>query len=223
MSSICVIIPTYNESAAISGLIKSIRALGLGFDVVVIDDGSGDNTAELARQSGALVLMNTVNMGKGACLVKGFNYVLEHGYSAVITLDGDGQHLPSEIPDFLRAAQADPGCGMIVGNRMLKRGEMPLIRVLTNKAMSAFISGIARQRIPDTQCGYRFIRRAVLEKVMLKTTKYETESEILVGAARAGLRILSIPITSVYTGTKSNINPFVDTLRFIRYVFTNRL
>jgi glycosyltransferase involved in cell wall biosynthesis len=221
MANVCVIIPTYNESAAIAGLVKAIRSLKL--EVVVIDDGSGDNTAQLARDNGAKVLINEVNMGKGACLVKGFNYILERGYDAVVTIDGDGQHLPSEIPDFLRAAEADPGCGIIVGNRMLKRGEMPFVRVLTNKAMSAFISGICRQRIPDTQCGFRFIRRTVLEKVILKTTKYETESEILVGTARCGLRILSVPITSVYSGSKSNINPFVDTLRFIRYVFTNRL
>jgi len=221
MAGICVIIPTYNESAAIAGLVKSICALKL--DVVVIDDGSKDDTAQLARQNGALVLANQVNMGKGACLVKGFNYVLEHGYDAVITVDGDGQHLPSEIPNFIKAAENCPECGIIVGNRMLKRGEMPFIRVLTNKGMSLFISGIAGQRIPDTQCGFRFIRRTVLEKVILKTTKYETESEILVGAARCGLKILSIPVTSVYSGGKSNINPFVDTLRFIRYVFTNRL
>ena len=96
---------------------------------------------------------------------------------------------------------------------------MPFIRVLTNKIMSGLISKITRQNVPDTQCGFRLIKRPVLEKINLKTSKYETESEILIKASRLGFKIESVPIKTVYSGEKSQINPFVDTLRFIKFLF----
>jgi glycosyltransferase involved in cell wall biosynthesis len=214
-----VIIPTYNESAAIGDVVKAVRAQGL--DVVVIDDGSSDGTPILAKAWGAVVLINAKNMGKGACLIKGFDYVLKNGYDSAVTMDGDGQHLPWEISLLITAADQNPKCGIVIGNRMLKRAGMPLSRVLTNKIMSWLISCISRQDIPDTQCGFRLIRRELLEKVTLTTAKYETESEILIKASRLGFCIKSVPITSVYLNERSHINPLVDTLRFLWFVVKN--
>ncbi len=219
MTKICVLIPTYNEAAAIAGVVKGARSQGL--DVLVIDDGSADSTASIARSQGAKVIVNAKNMGKGACLIKGFDYCLEKGYEAVLTMDGDGQHLPGEASRFIAALERNDGCGIVIGNRMSRRGAMPAVRVITNKIMSGQISRVCRQRIPDTQCGYRLIRKEVLRKVGLKTTKYETESEILIQAAKHGFTIVSIPITSVYLNERSHINPFIDTLRFIRFMITS--
>lgn len=220
MTKTCAIIPTYNESAAIAGLVAAIKARGLG--VLVIDDGSTDGTADIARANGATILVNGKNLGKGASLIKGFSWCLAQGYEMVITIDGDGQHLPDEIALFLKAAEEHPDAGIILGNRMWKRRAMPLIRVLTNKGMSWIISLICRQNIPDTQCGYRLIRRRVLEKTALSTAKFEIESEILIKAARAGFTFISVPITSVYQNENSHINPFTDSLRFIRFIWRNR-
>lgn len=212
----CVVIPTYNEAGAIADLVRQIQ--GLNLEVIIVDDGSLDNTSQIAIDCGATVLRNSVNQGKGASLIKGFSYALDNDCDAVITMDGDGQHLPSEIPYFLRlAAYSDNG--IFIGNRMLKRKNMPFIRVLTNKIMSGLISKIARQNVPDTQCGFRLIKRPVLEKINLRTCKYETESEILIKAARLGFKIESVPIKTIYSGEKSQINPFVDTLRFIKFIF----
>ena len=212
----CVVIPTYNEAKSIAGLVKEIQ--GLNLEVIIVDDGSQDDTSQIAQENGATVLKNQINQGKGASLIKGFSYVLSKDCDAVITMDGDGQHLPSDIPYFLRLAEYSDN-GILVGNRMLKRKNMPFIRVLTNKIMSALISKITRQNVPDTQCGFRLIKRPVLEKINLKTSKYETESEILIKASRLGFKIESVPIKTVYSGEKSQINPFVDTLRFIKFLF----
>ncbi len=211
----CVLIPTYNECSAIKDLIGKVRAHGL--KAVVINDGSQDNTAEIARQSGAIVLGNNRNEGKGASLKKGFSFALEEGYDAVITMDGDGQHRPEDLPFFLHLAKGS-ATGIFVGNRMSRTRNMPLVRLLTNRFMSWLISLIAKQKIPDTQCGFRLIKKEVLEIVDLRTSKYETESEILIKASRAGFKIESVPIKAVYSGEKSKIHPLIDTWRFFRFI-----
>ncbi len=212
---ICVIIPTYNEARAIANLVKEIKKQGI--EAVVIDDGSYDNTAQVAEDNGATVLRNLDNEGKGASLIRGFQYAFSKNFDAVITMDGDGQHLPSEIPYFIRLAEYS-NSSILIGNRMLKKQDMPLIRVFTNKFMSWFISSLAKQAIPDTQCGFRLIKKEVLNKITLRTSKYETESEIIIKAARLGLKVESVPIKTIYKGEKSQINPFIDTLRFIKFI-----
>jgi len=212
---ICVIIPSFNEAKTIAGIVTEVLRQGL--DCVVIDDGSKDDTAGEAKNSGAVVFKNQKNEGKGASLSLGFYYALNNGYDAVITMDGDGQHLPEEIPSFLQRAE-DSSAGIVVGNRMTRRRNMPFVRVLTNKLMSFLISRICKQHIPDSQCGFRLIGKEVLSRLELKTCRYEAETEILISAARSGFKIESVPIRSIYSGEKSQINPIVDTLRFIKFI-----
>ena len=210
-----VIIPSFNEAKEIAQLVTKVKQQGL--DVLVIDDGSIDDTVHLAQNAGAIVLRNLKNHGKGASLIRGFNYAVENNFDAVITMDGDGQHLPEDIPYFLRLAQ-NSDTGIFIGNRMHKPKNMPGGRFLTNKIMSSLISGIAGQKIPDTQCGFRLLKKETLRKLNLVTTNYEIESEMLIKAARLRFKIESVPISSVYSGGKSQINPFLDTLRFIKYI-----
>jgi glycosyltransferase involved in cell wall biosynthesis len=212
---ICVLIPTYNEAKTIADIINRIRKQNL--DVVIVDDGSVDDTGQIAQESGAFVMKNEQNQGKGLSLIKGFAFVLINNYDAVITMDGDGQHLPQEIPDFIRLAQ-DPKRCIIVGNRMSQCRNMPFLRVLTNKFMSWIISIIAKQKVPDSQCGFRLIGRQVLEKLNLNSSKFEIESEILIKASRLGFKIESVAVKSVYSGERSHVNPFIDTLRFIKFI-----
>lgn len=212
----CVLIPTHNEAKNIAELVKNIR--GQKLDILVIDDGSSDNTADLARDNGAEVIKNPRNLGKGASLIKGFEHILNNGFDACITMDGDGQHRPEEISNFIQAASSSTD-GIIIGNRMAKSANMPLLRVLTNKFMSWLISKIIRQKISDSQCGFRLLKKEVLKKIKLRTAKFEIESEIIIEASRNGFTIASIPITSVYINETSHINPFTDTLRFLRFLF----
>lgn len=212
----CVIIPTYNEAKDIGRVVKQVKEQGL--EVIVVDDGSVDNTSEIAKNYGATVLENKTNEGKGASLINGFHYALDNGFDAVINMDGDGQHLAEDIPFFLRLAKYSKS-GVLVGNRMSNRTKnMPFLRFLVNKFMSWLISTVAKQRVADTQCGFRLIKKEVLEKIQLETSKYEIESEIIIKAARLGFKIESVPIKTIYQGERSHINPFVDTLRFIRFI-----
>jgi len=208
-----VVIPTYNESAAIGGLVNKILVQKL--DILVIDDGSSDDTALIAGKNGAEVIINSKNLGKGAAIVKGFRYAVDKGYDAVITMDGDGQHLPEEIPKFLQKSY-ETSAGILIGNRMSRVKNMPWLRIFTNWFMSWILSKITGQRIPDSQCGYRLIRREVFHDLSLKTSKYETESEILIKAARKNFKIDSVVIDTIYVRHKSYINPFIDTFRFFR-------
>ena len=212
---ICVIIPAYNEALSIGKIIAEIRKQNL--NVLVVDDGSTDNTSKVVSSGGAVLLVNNTNHGKGSCLIKGFGYALENGFDAVITMDGDGQHLARDIPSFLKAAE-NSNNSIFVGNRMLSTKNMPAERIITNKFMSCLISIITKQRLPDTQCGFRLIKRELLQKMKLTTRNYEIESEIILRASSLGAKIESVPISTVYEGNKSMINPFMDAFRFIRFI-----
>lgn len=211
----CVLIPIYNEEKAVGPLVSKIVAMAM--DVVVVDDASQDNSASIAEENGAIVLRHGRNRGKGASLRQGFEYILNKDYRAVIIMDGDGQHNAEDIPKFIAAIQGLRK-QIIIGNRMENLKNMPLLRRLTNKFMSSLISAIIDQRIPDTQCGYRLIARPVLEKIKLTTSKYETDSEILIAAGQEGFTIGSIEIETIYQKETSQIKPLIDTLRFIKFI-----
>ncbi len=214
-----VVIPCKNLESEVGEVVRGVLGLNLGLDVAVINDGSTDGTSAAAEAAGAHVLEHEVNLGKGAALKTGFEYAIAKGYDAVVTMDGDGQHDPSAIPDFLDAldkCDAD----IIVGTRMHAVGEMPKLRIWTNRTTSRIVSLITGQDIPDSQSGYRLIKVRVLRDIVKSfvTTRYDTESELLIRAARRGYRTAAVAITSIYTGAVSHINPIVDTLRFVRLI-----
>ena len=220
MNNICVLIPSYNEARTIGNIVKEVKAQGLS--VYVVDDGSSDGTAAIASGAGAVVIKHEKNMGKGTSLREGFKHILKDKFEAVIIMDGDNQHEAGSIPDFVRCMREE-GADMVIGNRMLDTKAMPYLRFSTNRFMSYLLSRICGQRIPDTQCGYRLIKAEVLRAVPLTTDKYEIESELLIGASKAGFKIKSIPIKSIYGGEKSQIHPFVDTLRFLSFIIKTAL
>ncbi|HGJ67543.1 TPA: glycosyltransferase family 2 protein [bacterium] len=213
---ICILIPGYNESRTISQVVSNARKVI--DDIVVVDDGSKDNTAQLAQASGATVLKHEVNKGKGAALKTGFDYVIKNGYDAVITMDSDGQHDPNDVYTFLNATNKFKS-GIIIGSRMNDISNMPAVRKCTNKLTSYINSTLAHQRIDDSQSGFRLITTDVLKTVKLETDRFETESEILIKASKAGFRIISVPIKTIYGEEKSKIRPIKDTLTFIRLFF----
>ncbi len=211
---ICALIPAYNEAKTILPLIQETQRYIP--DVIVLDDGSQDETLQLVQQTDAKVLINRVNQGKGITLRRGFEYALQQGFDWILTMDGDGQHNPGDIPVFLDILKREQDC-IVIGNRMYQRNQMPWIRWITNQTMSKIISKIVKQYIPDTQCGYRLIHRRVLAAMpLLKSKKFEIESELVIEAARAGFKIISIPIHSIYQGQESQIKPLRDTIRFLR-------
>ena len=215
---ICIVIPAFNEAKAVAELVKKL--LSHSDKVIVIDDGSSDGTSKLAQGAGAIVLRHEKNCGKGAALRTGFKYAVKSGCDGVITIDADGQHDWREVPLFISEAERS-SADIILGTRMKSVGEMPFIRLLTNVVTSLIVSVFSRQRITDSQTGYRLIRREVLENVALVTSNYDMESEILIKAGRKGFKIAEIPIRTIYGVESSNINRLTDTLRFIRLVLKN--
>lgn len=215
---VCVVIPAYNEERNIARAAKEAR--GLGYPVLVADDGSSDKTAQSARAvDGVEVLTLGTNQGKGAALRSAFVWCVDKNFAALILMDADGQHDPAELDVFLQALNKGD-FDIVVGNRMGNPEGMPLIRRATNRFLSWVLSGLAGQNIPDSQCGYRALRAAVLKAAPLHTARFEIESEMLLQAARLGFRIGSVPIRSVYEGEKSQIRPLRDTFRFFRFLFS---
>jgi len=211
----CVVIPAYNAAKTLGPLIRHIRQLKL--DAVVVNDGSTDDTAQVATASGALVISHLANHGKGVAIRSGFAFAVETGYDAVVTMDGDGQHDPAELPRLLEEAARD-GAAIVVGHRVQERWRMPRIRRWTNQVMSGIVSWMTRQDIPDSQCGFRVIRRQALEQMRLSSRHFDIETELLLAASRAGWRVSSIPIRTIYEYHPSHIRPIVDGLRFVRLV-----
>ncbi len=214
--NICVLIPVYNEAKAIGRVVKSITSLGL--DVVVVDDGSDDDSESIAKKEGATVLRHGQKNGKGFSLQYGFNYIQNKGYDAVITMDGDGQHAATDLKAFIEKSQKYPH-SVINGNRMTSSKGMPLVRYLTNKFMSFIISLATGQSIPDSQCGFRYIGMKVLKDINPSCTGFEIETEILMKAAKRKHNIFSVPIQTIYEDEESKINPMGDTIRFFSYFF----
>ncbi len=212
-----VILPAYNAARFLDGVIADIRAVDPALRILVVDDGSSDTTAETARQAGVEVSVHPVNQGKGGALATGFAWAVAEKLDWVYTLDSDGQHLPSEMAGFMTVAERD-NLDVVVGNRMDANKDMPWLRARTNEFTSWVVSSLAGVKIPDSQNGYRLFRAPILDGLVLKTTRYDTESEILVRLARRGARIGSAPTTTIYGDEKSSINPFVDTGRFFRLV-----
>lgn len=238
---ICILIAAYNEKKRIGSLILQIREVEGISDIIVVDDGSIDNTYEEAKKAGAIVLKHERNKGKGTALRTGFSYIKSKDYSAVITLDGDGQHKYSEIPNFIEAYKKG-NADIVVGSRMLarrhtsggiqckdmpsskKQAGMPFIRYAANHFTSFITSVLSRYSVSDSQSGFRLISTNALKKIELSTSNFEIESEVIIKAARKGFKIKEIPISTVYlvdSTKKSKINPFVDTLRFFRFVLKN--
>lgn len=207
------LIPAYCEAAHIADVVRRVREQLE--TVLVVDDGSPDETAERARQAGAEVIVHAQNGGKGAAIKTGFKVLMERGFDYVLILDGDGQHLPEEIALFLAAA-AKTHRGLFVGNRMHATDGMPLVRRLTNQFMSRTISGLCKQPIPDTQCGFRMIHRDVIPSLFCESNAYDYETEMLLIASRNGHSIENVPVTTVYADETSQIHPLRDGLRFLK-------
>ena len=214
----CVVIPAFNAAGTIGALVSSIKQQG--FPVVVVNDGSSDETAPVASGAGAVVISHLRNEGKGRALRTGFEHALRAQYDGVITLDSDGQHDPAEIQELIRAGERQHA-GIVIGNRMATT-TMPRLRRLVNSALSRIVSTVARQPIPDSQSGFRLIRKEVLSNLSLTSQRFEIETELVLAAAKRRWKMVFIPVHTSYDNHRSHIRPLRDGLRFfgivLRYV-----
>jgi len=210
---ICMLVPAYNEASTIADVVKG--CLKYVPDVLVVDDGSTDNTGEAARGAGARIITHEKNRGKGAAMKTGFDYVINGGWNALIVIDSDGQHDWNEIPEIIDAAERE-NAGITIGNRMSDLREMPVLRRLTNRFTSWIISKLTGQYVPDSQSGFRLIRTNVLRELDLVTDSYEMESEMIIIAGRKGYWVSNVPIRTIYIEGRRKGGPGRHTLKFIK-------
>jgi glycosyltransferase involved in cell wall biosynthesis len=214
-SNVAALIPAYYEEAHIQAVAR--RTLAQLDHVMVLDDGSTDRTADEAATAGAEVLRHEKNQGKGAAIKTGMRELTGRGFPFLMLLDGDGQHLPEEIPAFIEEVNRS-GASFVVGNRMADTRKMPWVRRMTNKFMSSQISRLCGQDVPDSQCGFRLIHRDVIEHLYCDSNNYEYETEMLLIASREGFKITSVPVSTIYGEEKSKIHPVRDTIRFFKLI-----
>ncbi len=210
-----IVIPAYKEEKHIFHLVKEIKKEGYN-NIIVVDDGSQDDTAKMAQEAGANVFVLPHNMGKGEALKRGFEEALKNGADLILTMDADGQHLPKEIKRFFDKYE-ETKSDVILGKRELGN-DMPLIRIFVNGVTSIVTSIAAGVRIHDSQSGFRLFTRKVIENISLSYSRFQVESEMLIKAGRKGFRFTSVPISVVYGDEVSKINGFKDTLRFIKMI-----
>ncbi len=217
MTRILALIPAYNEQERVADV---VRGASTHLPILVVDDGSADDTAARAEAAGAQVLRQQPNQGKGAALRAGFRWALDADYEAVITLDADGQHDPAEIPRFLEAytsAKAD----LIIGARDFR--QMPFSRRLANTLGQRLFSWALGQPVRDNQSGYRLISRRLMEAVLDSGEHgFEFEVEMITICVERGFTLAWVPIRTIYAGESSHVRPVQHTLNFLRVVWQTR-
>lgn len=214
-----IVIPAYNAGATIGVLLERLRSVVPREMIIVVDDGSTDATAAVARSAGVAVVSHPANRGKGAALSTGFEVALAvPGLDCVLSLDADLQHAPEEIPSLLEARRST-GAHIVIGARERRSSPMPFARRISNALTSFLVSARTGTTIPDSQSGFRLIGREVLEHVHVRSSGYEAETELLLKAVRSGFRVASVPVPAIYGGEKSHMTHWHTTVRFVQVLF----
>jgi glycosyltransferase involved in cell wall biosynthesis len=214
------ILAALDEAATIGDVVR--RCLEHVDEVVVVDDGSTDDTARVAAAAGARVLRNARNLGKGASLRRA---ATQARGEVLVTLDADGQDDPADIPTLLTAIEA--GAGLVIGSRFrgeLRPGAITPVNRLGNLALTAALNLLYGVRLSDTQAGFRAIRRELWQRLPLEASRYEVETEVLVRALQAGARVVEVPVTrSAREHGKSTLHGLRDGTRILACMLRLRL
>ncbi len=207
---LCGLVAAYNEEATIATVLDQARPYLE--DIVVVDDGSDDDTAAVAERAGARVIRHPVNEGKGVAVRTGLAHVLKEDFTHVLFIDADLQHDPSDIP--LLIEKAENGFGdFVVAERVFDKESMPRSRYYANTIGSLVMSKLTATSIRDSQSGFRLINSELLRPLSLTARRYEIEAEILVKLVRRGARVERVPVASTWSGTNSKMRPIRDVFR----------
>lgn len=194
-----ILIPAFNEAAKISSVIKSIQQTqNLNVDICVVDDGSTDQTYEIAEKSGVKVLRHILNRGLGAAIATGFEYAKNRNYGIVVTFDADGQHLASDIKRLINSL-VDNKADVVIGSRLKNTMKMPILRNLINKLSNMATYLLFGVWTTDSQSGLRVFNRKALNLIKLRSERMEVSSEIFKEISRNKLKLVEEPIKPIYT------------------------
>jgi glycosyltransferase involved in cell wall biosynthesis len=210
---VAVVIPAYQAAATIGEVVSQTLGVLPDANLIVVDDGSADGTGEAGRGKGTTVVTHPRNRGKGAALRTGIARARADGAEVIVTIDADGQHPAAEIPRLVQPIAA--GAADLVLGARARNGAMPVSRRLTNWLSASVASRIGRQAIRDAQTGFRAFTRALAERVQPAGDRYEFEANFLLEALRAGYRVTSVEVPTIY-GAPSHFRYFGDTWRMVR-------
>jgi len=212
------VIPSFNEEKNISSVVRKTKKYVN--KVIVVDDGSKDKTGKFARRAGAIVLTHRINLGVGATNKTGCEAALKLKADIIITLDGDGQHNPKEIPKMIKKIKE--GYDIVFGARIKKRKKMPLLRKLGNRLSSNLQNFLFKSKLSDVQSGYRCFTKSAYKKIRWETSGYNVENEIIINVVKNNLRYCEIPIDTVYNDAYKGISP-VDGFKILLFIIKKRI
>jgi glycosyltransferase involved in cell wall biosynthesis len=199
---VCVVIPAYNEGSVIKDVVKDIilklKSASISYEVVVVNDGSKDNTSNQARLGGAKVIEHILNSGAGSATATGLSYANQNNFDYAATMDADGQHMSEDVIAGIREAQ-NAKTDLLIGSRLIDNEGMSKVKVLGNKGLSTITGILFGVSVTDSQSGLRIYSRKALESLRWKTSGYEFCSEMLWRAKQLNLDISEYPIKAVYT------------------------
>src|SRR5581483_9360666 len=207
-------IPAYNEEANIGSVLERVRAAQLTEDVLVVNDGSKDATAQIAESHGVRVVTHEVNRGYAAGLQTGMRYALEHGYDYLVFFDADGQHDPRYVADLRARALADGGPDIVIGSRfILPSGyHAPLGRKL-GMAVFSWLTLIGGRRIHDTTSGFKLLRRRAIE-ILCGQPFNDFHAEMIIFSLVAGLHVEEVPITVAERESGTSMYTWLDSIKY---------
>lgn len=204
MRRVCVVIPAYNEATVIGEVVKSAREVFLkskrayDIDIVVVNDGSKDETANEAKKGGAIVINHILNSGAGSATLTGLAYARQHNYDIAATMDADGQHAPDDVLEGIKSI--DQGnADLLIGSRLIDSRGMSKIKVLGNKGLSLFTYLLFGINVTDSQSGLRIFSKRAIDGLQWKSTGYEFCSEMIWRAKQARMSVSEYPIKAIYT------------------------
>ena len=201
-NKVCIIIPAYNEGRVIEdvvrGVYSSLNQTNMDFEIVVINDGSKDNTTKQAKLGGAKVIDHILNTGAGGATATGLSYASQNNFDFAATMDADGQHLPADVVKGLRLA-SDNSVDLLIGSRLIDTKGMSKVKVLGNKGLSIITGVLFGVNVTDSQSGLRVFSKKALASLRWKTSGYEFCSEMLWRAKQINLSIEEYPIKAIYT------------------------
>jgi glycosyltransferase involved in cell wall biosynthesis len=215
---LAILIPALNCEATIAAVVRGARKTVE--TVLVVSDGSTDATAERAASAGAEVVCHETNMGKGTALRTGMDVLARRGFTHVLTMDGDGQHLSDQIPELLKVAYERPEA-IVIGARQVASGSTTALKVFGNRFANRWVEIACGARLRDTQSGFRVYPLRQILDLRVRARRFAFETEVLIRAVRANVAVVSVPVQAYYPSPGQRVShyrPFRDTVRIILVV-----
>ena len=228
MKRVCVIVPAYNEATVIADVIETSKKAfakikGFDIDIVVVNDGSRDETSSEAKKGGAIVVDHILNSGAGGATLTGLAYARKHKYDIAATMDADGQHAPEDVVKGIKKIDKSPS-GLLIGSRLIDSEGMSKTKVLGNKGLSLITKVLFGVNVTDSQSGLRIYSRTAIEKLDWKTTGYEFCSEMIWRAKQLGIEIDEFPIQAIYTDySRSKGQNNWNAINIVKRLFKQRI